>query len=122
MAQSYPGTCPESRGSAEPDRVGALLQVWRPVGSGKTTGGIGVVIPPLLFLVIFYLLIAMLGNQMLSSTLEEKENRVTEMILTTLNPTTLIIGRITALVVSSGTLWYFAALRDRLGRGVLVRI
>jgi ABC-2 type transport system permease protein len=55
------------------------------------------VIPPLLFLVIFYLLIIMLGNQMLSSTLEEKENRVTEMILTTLNPTTLIIGKVVAL-------------------------
>jgi ABC-2 type transport system permease protein len=64
---------------------------------GQVSGGIGVVIPPLLFLVIFYLLIAMLGNQMLSSTLEEKENRVTEMILTTLNPTTLIIGKVLAL-------------------------
>ena len=64
---------------------------------GQVSGGIGVVIPPLLFLVIFYLLIIMLGNQMLSSTLEEKENRVTEMILTTLNPTTLIIGKIAAL-------------------------
>ena len=64
---------------------------------GQVSGGIGVVIPPLLFLVIFYLLIIMLGNQMLSSTLEEKENRVTEMILTTLNPTTLIIGKVTAL-------------------------
>ena len=64
---------------------------------GQVSGGIGVVIPPLLFLVIFYLSIIMLGNQMLSTTLEEKENRVTEMILTTLNPTTLIIGKVTAL-------------------------
>jgi len=64
---------------------------------GQVSGGIAVVIPPLLFLVIFYLLIAMLGNQMLSSTLEEKENRVTEMILTTLNPTTLIVGKVIAL-------------------------
>lgn len=64
---------------------------------GQISGGIGEVIPPLLFLAIFYLSILMLGNQMLSSTLEEKENRVTEMILTTLNPTTLIIGKIIAL-------------------------
>jgi len=64
---------------------------------GQVSGGIGVVIPPLLFLVIFYLSIVMLGNQMLSSTLEEKENRVTEMILTTLNPTTLIVGKVIAL-------------------------
>ena len=34
---------------------------------------------------------------MLNSTLEEKENRVTEMILTTLNPTTLITGKVIAL-------------------------
>ena len=64
---------------------------------GQVSGGIAVVIPPLLFLVIFYLSIIMLGNQMLSSTLEEKENRVTEMILTTLNPTTLIVGKVIAL-------------------------
>jgi ABC-2 type transport system permease protein len=64
---------------------------------GQVSGGIGDAIPPLLFLVIFYLIIVMLGNQMLSSTLEEKENRVTEMILTTLNPTTLIIGKVIAL-------------------------
>ena len=65
--------------------------------NGQVSGGIAVVIPPLLFLVIFYLSIIMLGNQMLSSTLEEKENRVTEMILTTLNPTTLIVGKVIAL-------------------------
>jgi ABC-2 type transport system permease protein len=32
-------------------------------------------------------------------TLEEKENRVTEMILTTMSPTTLIMGKVVALVV-----------------------
>ncbi|MEP7194646.1 MAG: ABC transporter permease [Actinomycetota bacterium] len=65
--------------------------------AGQVSGGISDVIPPLLFLVIFYMSILLLGNQMLSSTLEEKENRVTEMILTTLNPTTLIIGKMVAL-------------------------
>ena len=54
-------------------------------------------VPPLIFLVIFYVLIMLLANQMLNSTLEEKENRVTEMILTTLNPTTLIVGKVIAL-------------------------
>jgi ABC-2 type transport system permease protein len=34
---------------------------------------------------------------MLASTLEEKENRVTEMILTTINPTSLILGKIISL-------------------------
>lgn len=64
---------------------------------GRLSSGLNGVIPPLLFLVIFYLSIIMLGNQMLNSTLEEKENRVTEMILTTMNPTTLIVGKVVSL-------------------------
>jgi ABC-2 type transport system permease protein len=66
---------------------------------GQVSGGIGGLIPPLLFLAIFYVVILLLGNQMLTSTLEEKENRVTEMILTTLNPTNLILGKVIALFV-----------------------
>ena len=65
--------------------------------NGVVAGGLTSVIPPLLFLVVFYLVIIMLGNQMLNSTLEEKENRVTEMILTTMNPTTLIVGKVISL-------------------------
>jgi ABC-2 type transport system permease protein len=64
---------------------------------GRVSGGVGSVIPPMLFLVLFYISLILLSNQMLNSTLEEKENRVTEMILTTLNPTTLIIGKIISL-------------------------
>ena len=65
--------------------------------AGQQSGGLNSVIPPLLYLVIFYIVIILLGNQMLNSTLEEKENRVTEMILTTLNATTLIIGKVITL-------------------------
>jgi ABC-2 type transport system permease protein len=66
---------------------------------GAVSGGINGVIPPLLFLAIFYVVILLLGNQMLTSTLEEKENRVTEMILTTLNPTTLVMGKVISLFI-----------------------
>jgi ABC-2 type transport system permease protein len=66
---------------------------------GVEAGGIGGVIPPLLFLAIFYIVILLLGNQMLTSTLEEKEDRVSEMILTTLNPTTLVQGKVISLFV-----------------------
>ncbi|MEV4991572.1 ABC transporter permease [Pseudarthrobacter sp. LMD1-1-1.1] len=65
--------------------------------NGQVAAGIGGVIPPLLFLVVFYVSMILLSNLMLNSTLEEKENRVTEMILTTLNPTTLITGKIISL-------------------------
>jgi ABC-2 type transport system permease protein len=64
---------------------------------GNVAGGFNGVIPALLFLVLFYVAILLLGNQMLASTLEEKENRVTEMILTTINPTSLILGKVASL-------------------------
>ena len=65
---------------------------------GLPTPGIAGVIAPGIFLVLFYMAVLMLGNQMLNVTLEEKENRVTEMILTTMDPTTLIVGKVLALV------------------------
>jgi len=67
--------------------------------NGKDTGGINSLIPAMLYLVIFYLIILLLGNQMLTSTLDEKENRVTEMILTTINPTNLILGKVISLIL-----------------------
>jgi len=66
---------------------------------GKQFDGIKELIAPGVFLVLFYILIAMFGNQMLVSTTEEKENRVTEMILTTIEVRTLIIGKIFSLIV-----------------------
>ena len=54
---------------------------------------------PGVFLVLFYFLIAFFGNQMLTSTTEEKENRVIEMILTTIEARTLVIGKIISLVI-----------------------
>lgn len=54
---------------------------------------------PGVFLVLFYILIAFFGNQMLTSTTEEKENRVIEMLLTTVQARTLIIGKIYSLII-----------------------
>ena len=64
--------------------------------NGDVSAGWMAAVPPLVFLVLFYFAIAMLGNNLLNSTIEEKENRVTEMILTTLNPTDLIVGKLLA--------------------------
>jgi len=68
---------------------------------GKPYDGFKQVIAPGIFLVLFYLLIAFFGNQMLTSTTEEKENRVIEMILTTIEARTLIIGKLLSLFVLS---------------------
>lgn len=75
-----------------------LLQGAVPVAAttykdGTVSGGINDVIPPMTYLLLFYVVIILLGSQMSASLLEEKENRVTEMILTTLDPTTLVIGK-----------------------------
>ncbi|WP_130177085.1 ABC transporter permease [Cryobacterium sp. SO1] len=67
--------------------------------NGEEAAGFMGVIPPLIFLVMFFLVFTLLSNQMLTSTLEEKENRVTEMILTTLNPTALISGKIISVFI-----------------------
>jgi ABC-2 type transport system permease protein len=66
---------------------------------GAEYDGFKQLIAPGAFLVLFYILIVMFGNQMLTSTTEEKENRVIEMILTTIKARTLIVGKILSLIV-----------------------
>lgn len=66
---------------------------------GKEINLLGNMIAPAIFLVLFYSVIVLLGNQMLASTTEEKENRVTEMLLTSLSSRTLIVGKIISLVM-----------------------
>jgi ABC-2 type transport system permease protein len=66
---------------------------------GEEAKGFERVIAPGALLVLFYAIIILLANQMLSSTTEEKENRVIEMILTSVRSKTLIVGKILALVL-----------------------
>ncbi len=66
--------------------------------NGEIYDGFKQLIAPGVFLVLFYLMIATFGNQMLNSSIEEKENRVIEMILTTVRAKTLVIGKILSLV------------------------
>ena len=56
-------------------------------------------IVPGIFLAIFYFITVFLSNRMLTSTTEEKENRVTEMILTSISAKTLILGKIISIMV-----------------------
>ena len=67
--------------------------------NGKEFDPVKQMIIPGIFLVLFYMLIAFFGNQMLTSTTEEKENRVIEMILTTIEARTLIVGKILSLII-----------------------
>lgn len=65
---------------------------------GKPTKGFGRVVAPGIFLVLMYVVIVLLGNQMLTSTTEEKENRVVELLLTSMPARTLMSGKLWALV------------------------
>ncbi|HET8574983.1 MAG TPA: ABC transporter permease [Candidatus Paceibacterota bacterium] len=67
--------------------------------NGEKAKGFESVIAPGLFLVLFFLLIMLMGNEMLASTTEEKENRVIEMILTTVTSQTLLFGKIISLIL-----------------------
>lgn len=63
--------------------------------------GVREMILPGMFLVLFYFLIAIFGNQMLTSSTEEKENRTIEMLLVMVNAKTLIVGKVLSLIVLS---------------------
>ncbi|MCL2736856.1 MAG: ABC transporter permease [Propionibacteriaceae bacterium] len=66
---------------------------------GVVTPGVWGMILPLVLIAVFFIIVVMQGNRMLTALLEEKENRVTEMILTTIKPTQLLTGKVAALGV-----------------------
>jgi ABC-2 type transport system permease protein len=69
---------------------------------GAPARPIGEMLPPLLFAVALFAVLFISGNRMLFSTLEEKENRVIEMILIGIRPLPMITGKILALFALTG--------------------
>lgn len=65
---------------------------------GQVDKGFLELIAPGAFLVLFYFMLVTFGNQILTSVTEEKENRVIEMILATIKPTTLLVGKLLSLI------------------------
>lgn len=96
LDQSIAGNVSQAQAAVLQETVNYQQTTYR---DGAEYDGIKQMIVPGLFLVLFYFLITFFGNQMLTSTTEEKENRVIEMILTTVQARTLIIGKILSLVV-----------------------
>lgn len=64
---------------------------------GVEAEGFRAMVAPGLFLVLFFIIIILLGNQMLNSVTEEKENRVIEMMLTTITARAMIVGKIVSI-------------------------
>lgn len=65
---------------------------------GEEVNLIGQALIPMAILGIFYILICVFGNRLIMAVVEEKENRISEMILTAVSAKDLIIGKIIALI------------------------
>lgn len=66
---------------------------------GEVSNLIGKAVIPMMVLAVFYILICVFGNRMLMAVVEEKENRISEMILTAVSSKELIIGKIISLIL-----------------------
>ena len=66
---------------------------------GNEVNLFGQAVLPMAVLGIFYVLICVFGNRLLMAVTEEKENRISEMILTSISARNLIIGKIIALIL-----------------------
>ena len=65
---------------------------------GEDANALGKAIVPGAILVVFFLFVCLFGNRFLMTVVEEKENRISEMILTSVSAKHLIIGKILALM------------------------
>ena len=65
---------------------------------GEVSNALGKAIIPAIFIVAFFIFVCVFGNRMLMTVVEEKENRVSEMILTAVSSKHLIIGKVLALL------------------------
>lgn len=66
---------------------------------GNPVNLLGRAIVPIAVLGIFYILICVFGNRLTMALVEEKENRISEMILTSISARSLVIGKILSLIV-----------------------
>ncbi|MBQ3296409.1 ABC transporter permease [Candidatus Saccharibacteria bacterium] len=67
--------------------------------NGEDANALGKAVIPIAILVIFFLFITLFGNRFLMAVVEEKENRISEMILTAVSAKHLIVGKILAMMV-----------------------
>ena len=66
--------------------------------TGEESNALGRAIIPFTILVLFFFLVTLFGGRMLMTVVEEKENRISEMILTSVSTKHLIVGKIFAML------------------------
>lgn len=69
--------------------------------NGEDSNALGKAIVPFTIGIIFFMFVALCGNRFLLNVVEEKENRISEMILTSISARHLIVGKIIALLALS---------------------
>ena len=67
--------------------------------SGEDSNAIGKAIIPGVILVLFFFFVTLFGSRLLMTVVEEKENRISEMILTTVSAKHLIVGKILSMMM-----------------------
>lgn len=66
---------------------------------GEDSNALGKAVIPLAILVVFFIFVCLFGNRLLMTVVEEKENRISEMILTSVSAKHLIVGKIFAMML-----------------------
>lgn len=67
--------------------------------TGETSNALGKAIIPGAILILFFFLVTLFGGRMLMTVVEEKENRISEMILTSVSTKHLIVGKILSMML-----------------------
>lgn len=67
--------------------------------TGDESNALGRAIIPFTILVLFFFLVTLFGGRMLMTVVEEKENRISEMILTSVSTKHLIVGKILSMML-----------------------
>lgn len=67
--------------------------------NGEASNALGKAIIPFAIGIVFFMFIALCGNRFLLNVVEEKENRISEMILTSISSKHLIVGKIVAMLI-----------------------
>lgn len=70
----------------------------RLTAEGEAANALGRAVVPGVILVVFFMFVAVFGNRFLMAVVEEKENRISEMILTAVNAKHLVVGKIIAMM------------------------
>ena len=89
---------------------------------GRESAGFNEYVVPGMFVALFYIIFAFSISYMLTSVSEEKENRSMEMVLTYVNPRTLILGKLLAVMLVTLTQVAFFTLLAVIGLAIAPHI